>query len=339
VVVPNAVRYAGATPTYADITPGGYNMDPANVERRVTPRTRTLLVQHTYGIPADLSTLSALAREHRLSLIEDCAHVLPGSRHLGRPLGAHGQAAFFSFQWSKPYTSGLGGMVVTGDPELAAQLRRIQQSFVDPPWLQVVQLQLQYRLYARLFQPRLYWLSRRSLHLLSAVGLLIGSSSSTELTGAIPADLRWRMSEFQEDVGLRHLQSLEDNGAQRHALADYYAHALRRQGWTPINGPAGDMTLLRYPLPVANKTGLLAAARRTGVEIGSWFETPLHPLRLSDHHLVAYRLGSCPIAEATAASVINLPLHARVSRAEADRVVRFVSAHAARPQASRSQLV
>jgi dTDP-4-amino-4,6-dideoxygalactose transaminase len=281
-----------------------------------------------------LGALSAFAGEHRLSLIEDCAHVLPGSRYLGRPLGTSSRAAFFSFQWSKPYTSGLGGMVITQDAKLAECLRDIQQSFVNPPRLQALQLQLQYRLYRRLFRPRLYWLSRRALHLLSAAGLLIGSSSLAELMGTIPADLKWRMSDFQKRVGLAHLRGLENNGAHRRSLANYYSDALRRQGWSPVDLPGAEVvTLLRYPVLVANKAALLEDARRAAIEIGSWFETPLHPLTLSNHHLAAYQTGSCPIAEATATSVVNLPLHDRVTQDEADRTVRFLFAHAVRSRA------
>lgn len=338
VVVPNAVRHARARPIYADIAPGGYNVDPVSVEQRLTSRTRALIVQHTYGVPADLSALSALARQRQLSVIEDCAHVLPGSRFQDQPLGTYGRAAFFSFQWSKPYTTGLGGMVVTRDQRLAERLRVVQQSFSDPPRLPMLQLQLQYALYRRLFRPTVYWLSRRALHLLSSVGLLVGSSSAAELTGRIPADLRWRMSGFQRDLGLTHMQRLADNAAHRHELTDYYAGALRRQGWPVLDRlGAGDMTLLRYPVRVGAKAALVKKAQRSGVELGTWFETPLHPLPLSQHHLAAYRVGSCPIAEAAAASVVNLPLHDRVTRSEAEKMVQFILAHAAQPPALEGQ--
>jgi dTDP-4-amino-4,6-dideoxygalactose transaminase len=339
VVVPHAVRQASAIPTYADIVPGGYNVDPISVERRVTPRSRALIVQHTYGIPADLGALSALAHEHRLDLIEDCAHVLPGSRYLSRPLGTHGRAGFFSFQWSKPYTSGLGGMVITRDAKLAERLREIQTSFVDPPHVRTLQLQLQYRLYQRLFRPRLYWLSRRSLRLLSAVGLAVGSSSSAELTMNPPPDLRWRMSGFQRRIGLGHLRGLEENETRRHSLADYYSDALRRRGWPVMDALGTEVTLLRYPVLVANKMALLDEAQRTGIEIGSWFETPLHPLPLRDHHLAAYRMGSCPASEAVSASVVNLPLHGRVTAADAEKTVEFIAARAVPPRVYRGQVV
>jgi dTDP-4-amino-4,6-dideoxygalactose transaminase len=335
VVVPNAVRYAGAAPVYADIVSGGYNVDPTSVEQRITSRTRGLIVQHTYGIPADIDALSGLARKHRLSLIEDCAHVVPGFCHRGYPLGAHGQAAFFSFQWSKSYTTGLGGMIITQDEGLAERLRDIQKSFVDPPLFEALKLQIQYVLYQRLFQPGLYWSSRRLLHLLSALGVLVGSSSSAELTGKTPADLQWRMSEFQKGVGLSHLLQLKNNEAHRRSLTKYYSDALRQQGWCALLGlDAEGPTLLRYPLLVANKVTLLEKARHAGIELGSWFETPLHPLPLSGHHLAAYQIGACPVAESTAAHVVNLPLHDRVGRPEAERIIQFVLAHARQPRGS-----
>lgn len=338
VVVPNAVRYAGATPIYADIVSAGYNLDPASVEQRITSRTRALIVQHTYGIPADIGALSALARKHRLSIIEDCAHVLPGSCYRGRPLGAYAWTAFFSFQWSKPYTTGLGGMVITQDQELAERLRSIQKSFVDPPIFEALKLQIQYTLYRRLFRPRLYWLSRRFLHLLSDLGVLVGSSSSAELTGKTPADLRWRMSGFQKGVGLSHLLRLQDNEMHRRHLTQYYSDVLRQEGWPALRGLDSESpALLRYPLLVANKAALLENARHSGIELGTWFETPLHPLPLSRHDLAAYQVGSCPVAESTAASVVNLPLHGRVTEPEAEKIVQFVLAHARRPRVSQSE--
>jgi dTDP-4-amino-4,6-dideoxygalactose transaminase len=322
-------------PIYADIVPGTYNLDPASIEQRITSRTRALIVQHTYGIPADIGALSALAQRYQIGLIEDCAHVLPGFRHQGRPLGAHGRAAFFSFQWSKPYTTGLGGMVITPDHALAERLRGIQGSFAAPPPLETLKLQLQYALYRRLFRPRLYWSSRRLLHLLSAIGVLVGSSNSTELTGKASHDLRWRMAEFQKSIGLTHLLRLEDNETHRRHLAQYYSAALSQEGWPALRElDAERLTLLRYPLLVANKATLLEKARHAGIELGTWFETPLHPLPLNDHHLAAYQIGSCPVAESTANSVVNLPLHDRVTRPEAERIVQFVLAHARQPRDS-----
>ena len=329
VVVPNAVRYAGAKPVYTDITSGHYNIDPNSMAQRITPQTRVLIIQHTYGMPTDFELLPAIARQNQLHIVEDCAHVLVGTTYRSRPLGSFGKAAFFSFQWSKPYTTGLGGMVVTQDKELAGRLKQIQDSFWEPPLRQRLQLQIQYRLYRTFFGPRAYWFCQRSLHLLSKLGIFVGSSSSDELLGAIPDDLRWRMSKFQERAGLAQIEKTDVNAMHRRRLTKYYSESFRRRRW-PVddNLDSDELTLLRYPLQVMNKANILEQSRRMQIELGSWFETPLHPLPLDYHHIVAYQLGTCPMAESTAAKVINLPVHERVTQAEAERIVDFVLSHA-----------
>jgi perosamine synthetase len=328
VVVANAIRYAGAKPVYADITSGGFNLDPASVRERITSNTRALIVQHTYGIPADVPSLRTIAEEHGLELIEDCAHVLPGSNYHGQFLGSFGKAAFFSSQWSKPYTTGLGGMVIARDRELAERLERIQAKLQKPPLLQHAQLQFQYALYRQFFRPKFYWHSQKALHALSKLGLLVGSSSSAELTGKRPSDFCWRMGTFQQRVGLAQMDKLEVNLSHRRALSRYYSETLRRHGWRfddHLN--CIETILLRFPLEVENKTRVLKESSRAGIELGSWFETPLHPLLLADHHLVDYQLGSCPVAESTANKVVNLPLHERVTRSDAEKIAQFVLSH------------
>jgi len=329
VVVPNAVQYAGATPIYADIALGDYNLDPASVQQCITPRTRAIIVQHTYGIPADMDALRALADQHQVYLIEDCAHVLLDSPPRGRLLGSASIAAFFSFQWSKPYTTGLGGMAVTHDKELARRLTAIHKTFCEPPVRHRIQLQIQYMLYRRFFGPRLYWFAQQLLHTLSQLGLFVGSSSTAELTGAMPTDIHWRMSSFQKAVGMPQIKAVGDNAERRQHLTRYYADVLQRHAW-PVEESfnSKDVILLRYPLQVTEKRQVLEAARRSHIEIGSWFETPLHPLPLSDHPLIKYQPGSCPVAEQTAAHVINLPLHERISQPDAERIMRLVLSQA-----------
>jgi perosamine synthetase len=329
VVVPNAIRYTRCCPVYADIARRPYNLDPCSVEQRLSVRTRALIVQHTYGIPADIHSLQAIADKYGLCLIEDCAHVLLGSSYQGKLLGSFGMAAFFSFQWSKPYTTGLGGMVVTKDKKLAEQLKKVQSMFCEPPLRQRIQLKVQYQFYRRFFGPKVYWWSQKSLHMFSKLGLFVGSSSPEELNGTIPYDICWNMSEFQRRAGFPQISEVGDNAAHRRSLTKYYSDSLRSHGWPVDDGLSADeIILLRYPLRVASKTEVLEKARRFRIEIGSWFETPLHPLPMNNHYAAAYQLGCCPVAESTAATVINLPLHNRVNQAEAERIVHFLLSHA-----------
>jgi dTDP-4-amino-4,6-dideoxygalactose transaminase len=325
VAVPAAVRHAGATPVYADVRAANYNIDPASVERLITPRTRALIAQHTYGIPADVENLASLAKTYGLALIEDCAHVLVGSRHGNRFLGTFGNAAFFSSQWSKPYTTGLGGMAITADRELAVKLRSVQGEFRQPPLLHALRLRSQYTIYRRFFKPELFWDGLRYFHFLSRLGLFVGSSSSSELNGGEPCDLAWRMSDFQESVGLAGLHGVIGNASHRRKLATYYNRALSDARWHVAPLPCnGETALVRFPLLVSDRDELLRKSCANRVELGSWFETPLHPIPLREHYRYGYEIGSCPTAESVAARAINLPLHERVTDAGAARIIEFV---------------
>lgn len=328
VVVPNSVRYVGAKPIYADISSRDYNISPISVEKRITTRTRVVIAQHTYGIPADMDSLRTITEQQKLVLVEDCAHVLLGSIHREQLLGSLSHAAFFSFQWSKPYTTGLGGMAVTRDPELAENLERIQSEFQSPPTSKKLQLQFQYNLFRRFFRPKFYWWSQEVLNRLSKLGLFVGSSNMRELTGERPADFTWKMSSFQYQAGLQEIAKIQENSAHRENLTRYYLASLRRHSWPTDEGLGSNgVRLLRLPLAVKRKTSLLDAARRAGIEIGSWFESPLHPLRLAEHKAIHYLPGSCPVAESAARHVINLPLHRRVNHDDAEKIIRFVLSH------------
>jgi perosamine synthetase len=113
----NAIRYVGATPVFVDSLPGDWQMDPAAVERRISPRTRAIVAVHLYGHPCDMPALLALADRHGLRVVEDCAEAL-GTRIGDRHVGTYGHISAYSFFGNKTITTGEGGMVVTNDPGL-----------------------------------------------------------------------------------------------------------------------------------------------------------------------------------------------------------------------------
>jgi perosamine synthetase len=111
-----AVLYAGARPVFADIQRGGPNIDPADIEPRMSERTRAILVVHYGGYPCDMDEITAVASRHRLKVIEDAAHAL-GATYRGQPVGSLGDFGIFSFQAIKQLTTGDGGMLVSRSPE------------------------------------------------------------------------------------------------------------------------------------------------------------------------------------------------------------------------------
>ena len=103
VMAVNPILYLGARPVFVDIDPQTFNIDPGRIEEKLTPRSRLIIAQHTYGYPADLRAIRDLSRRKGIPFIEDCCLAL-GSRVDGGLTGTFGAAAYFSFQWNKPYT-------------------------------------------------------------------------------------------------------------------------------------------------------------------------------------------------------------------------------------------
>lgn len=136
----NAVRYCGAIPVLVDVCPDTMNIDPDDIERRITPRTKGIIPVHLYGHPADMTRVNEIASRHHLWVVEDAAEA-HGAEVLGRKAGSLSTCATFSFFGNKIVTTGEGGMVTTNDDALAAKLRLFRGQGMDPKrryWFPVV---------------------------------------------------------------------------------------------------------------------------------------------------------------------------------------------------------
>lgn len=112
----NTILQAGALPVFAEIDES-FNIDPADIEHRITPQTKVIMAVHLQGNPADLDPILAIARKHKLKVLEDASQSV-GAAYKGRPLGSMGDIGIYSLQQSKTITAGEGGAVVTSDPYL-----------------------------------------------------------------------------------------------------------------------------------------------------------------------------------------------------------------------------
>jgi perosamine synthetase len=120
-----AIVRAGAVPVVVDCDPITWNMDIEQVESRITPKTKAIMVVHIYGLPVDMDPVLALADQHGLPIIEDAAE-MHGQTYKGRPCGSFGAISTFSFYPNKHITTGEGGMLVTDDPGLAERCRSLR---------------------------------------------------------------------------------------------------------------------------------------------------------------------------------------------------------------------
>ncbi|HXJ72565.1 MAG TPA: DegT/DnrJ/EryC1/StrS family aminotransferase [Candidatus Dormibacteraeota bacterium] len=124
------VIYQQAVPVFADLVPGTYNLDPTDVAKRITPKTKAIIAVHLCGNPCDLAALKALCDRHGLILIEDCAQAW-GARYRGQPIGSIGHIACFSLQNSKHITCGDGGVVGSNDARFGPLLQRFGDKGFD----------------------------------------------------------------------------------------------------------------------------------------------------------------------------------------------------------------
>ncbi len=320
----NPIKYLGARPVYVDIEPATYNMDPALLAARITPRTKAILAQHTYGYPCEMDAILEIARGRGVAVVEDCCLAL-GSRYKGRLCGTMGIAAYWSFQWNKPFTTGIGGLAATSDPDLAGRIDELGARELRPPRRQpAAMLAAQRLVYRALIYPRTTAMATSLFRWMTRRGAVVGSSSSCEFSPEMPADFFTGLGASQARAGLAQLRRIEANLAHRREMGRLYDRLLREAGWTlPPVPDYMDPVLVRYPVRVADKARAVAAAPARGVELGTWFECPLHPIE-TPMHLYDYREGMCPVAERACREVVNLPTHPRAGEPTARRSVEFV---------------
>jgi len=122
----NCIRYVGATPVFCDIvSPEHLNIDPKEIEKKITPRTKAIVVVHMAGFPAKMDEIMAIAKKHNLKVIEDACHG-PLSEYKGKKLGTIGDVAAFSFFSNKNISTGEGGMLITNNEEFAKKARLLR---------------------------------------------------------------------------------------------------------------------------------------------------------------------------------------------------------------------
>ncbi len=147
IAVANAVRYVGATPVFADIDADTLNLDARSVSAAITPRTKAVIVVHTFGVPADMDALLSVTRHHHLAVIEDACEAI-GAAYNEQLVGTFADISTFAFYPNKQMTTGEGGMLLTRDAGIADRLRalRNQGRYATDDWLQHSELGYNYRL-------------------------------------------------------------------------------------------------------------------------------------------------------------------------------------------------
>ncbi len=325
VAVPDPVLWAGAKPIYVDCEAETLTMSAADLEKKITPKSKVLIIQHTFGFPADLEKLMKIAKEHKLFVIEDCAHAL-GATYQGKQVGTFGDASFFSFGRDKVISCTFGGAVATGNTEFATKLERFANS-LPYPGVGWIARQLLHPAIIGLSKSlfNILWLGKMLLYLSKVAGLTPLAVYAAEKKGGRPPFAFHRLANALASAAGRQLERLKKFNQHRVQIAQSYEVGLRkipfgRQRALPGSAPI----YLRYTIRHPKAAEILATAKKKNIFLGDWYTTAVAPTGVS-YQAIGYDPKTCPNAEGAAAQSLNLPTDIHITEKEVERIINFIS--------------
>jgi dTDP-4-amino-4,6-dideoxygalactose transaminase len=289
----NAIIHAGATPVLADIDPGTLNLDPEQVRAKITPRTRALLPVHFAGRPCDMDALAAIAHEHDLVIIEDCAHAIE-TEYKGRKAGTMGELGCLSFYVTKNIVTGEGGMVLTNDEELAARIKVL------------------------------------ALHGMSKDAWKRFGDEGFKHYQVVEAGFKYNMMDLQAAIGIHQLTRIEPYWHRREAIWDRYNAAFSALPLTLPSPPEADTrhAYHLYTVLVDERTAgvtrdaYLDAMTRNGIGVGvHYLAIPEHPYYRDRYR---WRLEDYPHAVRIGRQIVSLPISAKLTDDDVGDVIEAV---------------
>lgn len=284
----NCVLYCGAKPVFADIDARTYNIDPADIRRKITPKTKAIIAVHLAGQPCDMNEIHKIAAENHLIVIEDGAHAL-GAVYKGKKVGSLSDLTTFSFHPVKPVTTGEGGMVMTGHEELYHRLLLLRSHGIEKdasllerqegPWY-YEQQQLGYN---------------------------------------------YRLSDIQCALGISQMQKLDSFLEMRRRLADRYHEAFAdcRDVIIPqqLEGTESGWHLYIIQVPHHDRKKVFEKLREKGIGVNvHYIPVYRHPYYRAHGYADVY----CENAEKLYRNMISLPIYPMLSFQEQDRVIQCV---------------
>jgi len=320
VVVPNAIKAAGLRAVYADIDPETLNLTPETVAGAASPRTRAVICQHTFGIPAETHELRTLCDAHGWILIEDCAHILP-DRTGPNGILRHADHAICSFGRDKAVSGIGGGAALTRDPETARRLADLHTKAKESSLWSVIRLLEYPPRMAHIVRPLIgLKLASPLLMLQKLLGLFAPVLNDEEKKGRMPYKLR-RMPNACAALARWQLRDLERINDHRRALTKRYLEAAGTHGWKTMRGIVPSLPLQKFPMFITDAARVRGMLKKDNVHLDDgWTGCVVCP-EACDLAAAGYKPGSDPAAEAAAESVLSLPTHPTMTTAQADELI------------------
>ena len=325
--VSNPIIWSGLTPVYVDCNEKNFNINTEDLKRKITTRSRAVIIQHTFGLPVDIDEINEICKQNNLILIEDCAHSL-GAEYKGKTVGSFGQVSFFSFSRDKIISSVYGGMVATNDDFLAEKIRDFQEKLDYPSSFWILQQLLHPVLTNYLILPTYKIGGKYLLVLLQWFNVLSKAIHKKEKRGEKPSYFPRKLPNTLARLALNQFEKLERFNEYRQEIAEFYYQELKDSNFElPPNPEDKKQVFLRFTIKHPKAHKIIKEAWQKNILIGDSYTSPVAP---HDTNLekVGYKLGSCPRAEKLAKETFNLPTHINISKNDAKKVIDFLRKYA-----------
>lgn len=318
----NPILYVGAKPVFADIE-DDLNISASEVVKKISDRTKAVIIQHTFGYPADINKIRKICVARDLYLIEDCAHAL-GAKYKDSFCGSYGDASFFSFGRDKIVSSVYGGMVTVNNDSLVEKVSRYQKKIDYPSFVWILQ-QLLHPVLMNKFVLPLYGskFGRCLMALFINLNILSKAVTRIENQGELPDYFPKRMPNGLAILAINQLVKLDRLNEHRKEIARFYDSLLvnKKECKAVFKAEEGrEPVFLKYPVLNVNPSKIVKAVRKEGIYLNDGWSGSVVVPPLTSLEKVCYSLNSCPKAEEVAKRILCLPTHINISREDAKRV-------------------
>jgi len=320
----NPILWVGAKPTYIDIDES-WNLDPLLLEKVVKKeKVKAVVVQHTFGMPAQLEKIKSICQKNKLFLIEDCTHSL-GGKYKGKSLGLWSDFAYFSFGRDKVISSVYGGALLVNDKGFIGKINKEYKHIPYPSRRWTAQQLLHPILMEKIIIP-LYnscSIGKIILYFSLKFHLLSKAVISLEKQGRKPVYFPQKLPPALGQLVLNQLRKIEQFNAHRRRLANFYSRALFKKGITSQRVPLASLPVyLRFGVMIEKAEEIQEQLLKKKVFLDRWLDQPIGPEE-TDLKKMGYRWGSCSNAEALAQREIHFPTSIKVGMKEARQLVKL----------------
>lgn len=324
-VVPNSIKAVGAIPIYVDIDEK-YNLRPDLLKKKITSKTKAVIVQHTFGIPAEVIKIKEVAKERNIAVIEDCAHAL-GVSVEERRVGTFGDYSFFTFGRDKVVSSVFGGMIWCRSKSAYLGLRRKVEDLPQAPLGWSIKQAL-HPIIFRLFILPTYNLGlgkitvgKTLLFLLQKISLISLPVTLKEKKGLLSEKFIFQFPPVLVNLAVNQLKKLQTLNKHRVAIANYYINHLSPKFILPTKD--ANAIWLRFPIRHPKARELIVYLKGRGILVGDWYKQVIEPAQnLKSYYYVS---GACPQAERYSSQIINLPTYINFSHTAARKLVNILN--------------